>query len=164
MTTTVLLSRASRPYELSVVRIRPHMRFLVRVHSLELDRRLAAGASPDSSAQLSLRAQQLQSSTTRRRLASGFRARLAVARRQPHPINRRIPLARAEIDRCSELIGELADRLDSAEPVDSRGIARAHVLLSEGNGPLYVKAVAGTLGPTLRRTIEELEPATPPAD
>ena len=33
----------------------------------------------------------------------------------------------------------IAGRLRSSDPIDARGIARLNILLSDGNGPCYVK-------------------------
>jgi hypothetical protein len=156
MKTTILLAQERDPYALSVSRAGLRNRLLARARSFELDGRLSAGANPDSSALLSLRAMQLQSPANRRRLAGGFRGRLSASRRAAHPIDRHVPLARAEIRRFAELIEELADRLDAPDPADPQGIARASLLLREGNSPLYTGAAAGELGPALRRTIDQL--------
>jgi hypothetical protein len=153
---TILLAQGADPYAVSVARCRLSTRLLARVRSLDLDRSLAAGAQPDSSALLSLRAGELQSAAHRRRLADGFRRRLAASRRDAHPFDRQIPLARAEIRRCAALVDELVDALESAVPADLRGIARASLLLCEGNSPLYAGASTIALEPVLREAIDAL--------
>src|SRR3974390_2759960 len=111
MSTTILLSHNAGRRSVSIHRPTVPTRLLARLHSVDLDRRLADGASPDSSALLSLRAQHLQSLANRRELARGFRRRRAAARREPPPFDRQVPLARTEIRRHAKLIEELAARL-----------------------------------------------------
>jgi hypothetical protein len=156
MSTTILLSHSAGRRSVSIHRPTASTRLLARVHSVDLDRRLANGASPDSSALLSLRAQHLQSPSSRRALALGFRRRLAAARRAPHPFDRRVPLARDEIRRHANLIEELAARLEAREPADPRGIARGRVLLCDGSSPLYTGSSEAELGQALQRAIDEL--------
>jgi hypothetical protein len=131
-------------------------RLLLRLRAHELDRRLAAGAGPDSSALLSLRAQELQSLVHRRLLGAGLRRRLAVSNLSPHPFDRQVPLARAEIRRSGALVDELAAILEATDPADTRGIARASLLLREGNSPLYVKHGSVSLDVALREAIDAM--------
>jgi hypothetical protein len=135
-------------------------RLLAWLRASELDRRLARGANPDSNALLSLRARQLEKPTNRRRLAKGLRRRLSASQGPSRPTDRRVPLAREEIRRCAELIEELAALLEASGPVDPQGVARASVLISEGNSPLYRPSLSGLLAPALRRAIDSL--ALPP--
>jgi hypothetical protein len=166
MSTTILLSHDAARRSVSIHRPTAPTRLLARLHSVDLDRRLADGASPDSSALLSLRAQRLQSLASRRALALGFRRRLAAARREPHPFDRQVPLARAEIQRNAKLIEELAARLEAHEPADPQGIARGSVLLCDGSSPLYRRSSETQLGQALQRAIDELTlpPSTVDAD
>jgi hypothetical protein len=157
--TTILLVEDPGLRATSVVRCGLPTRLLARLRSHDLDRRLAAGASPDSEALLSLRARELEGAAVRRRLATGYRLRLSASRRSPHPAERKIPLARAEIRRCGALVEELAALLESATPADPRGVARASLLLTEGDSPLYDRVRSATLETTLREAIEALPPA-----
>jgi hypothetical protein len=158
--TTVLLVEGPDLRAATVARCALPTRLLARLRSPGLDRRLAAGASPDSDALLSLRAHELESVAVRRRLAAGYRLRLSASRRSPHPVDRQIPLARAEIRRCGALVEELAALLESATPADPRGVARASLLLSEGNSPLYARASSALLETTLREAIGALPPTS----
>jgi hypothetical protein len=157
--TTVLLVEGPGDGAASVARCGLPTRLLARLRSHELDRRLAAGASPDSEALLSLRARELESVPVRRRLAAGYRLRLSASRRSPHPADRSIPLARVEIRRCGALVEQLATLLESGTPADPRGVARASLLLTEGNSPLYARANSATLETTLQNAIDALPPA-----
>src|ERR1700683_1579862 len=126
---THLLFDSGDPYTLAVHRLGPRSRLLAWLHSTELDRELARGASPDSTALLSVRATRLQSLGHRRMLASGYRGRLTVSRREARALD--MPLARAQVRACAELIEELAALPDAAHPARVAAIARAGLLLSE---------------------------------
>jgi hypothetical protein len=101
------------------------------------DRRLARGVSPDTSVELSIRARALLSARARRRLARNWRRLIEVAETPPHAFDARVRMARAAIRRAAELIEELAEQLESGEPVDAAGIAQARLLLIEPGGPVY---------------------------
>lgn len=156
---TLLLADGGDPYAPAIRRLGPRTRLLVTLHSHELDRWLAGGASPDSSAELSVRAGRLQSLDHRQALASGYRKRLTVAGRNPHP--KAIPLARAQVRDCAELIEELAGLLEAGGPAEVAAIAQAGLLLSEPTSPIYVKAPESVLDGALRRLITQLQ--APPA-
>ena len=155
---TILLARSDDSYTLSVVRCPPWARPLARLRSYDLDARLARGESPDSNMLLSLRAQQLQGAAGRRSVARAFRRLLSTARRAPHPFDRRIPIARAEICECQGLIDELITLLESGVPVDPAGTARANQLVCHGDSPFYRPGVTGALEPALRAVMSSIEP------
>lgn len=157
---TLLLIDSGDPYTVAIHRLGPRTRLLARLRSHELDRQLARGANPDSSALLSVRAAQLQSPGHRRTLAHGYRRRLTVSRRDPRPTG--IPLARVQVRACAELIEELATLLEAGEPIQLGAIARAGLLLSEPTSPMYVKARDQALAGALRRVIAALR--TPPGE
>jgi hypothetical protein len=156
MSTMILLAKGADPFAISIARTGPGTRLVSALRASELDRRLAAGANPDSSALLSLRARQLEKPANRRRLALGLRRRLSASLGAPHPTDRRVPLARAEIRQSAELIEELAALLEAPQPADPQGIAQASVLIGEGNSPLYRQSQRGVLAPALRRVIDSL--------
>jgi hypothetical protein len=107
-------------------------------HARSLDRQLAAGVDPMQSDALSLRAGQLGSSKSRRRVACALRGAVALAERGPYPIGiAALPIRRAAVRANSELLLEIADRLGSCEPVGIRGVAIASQLIEERRGPLY---------------------------
>ena len=162
MPTTILLSRKDDSYTLSLVRCPPGARLLARLRSYELDSRLASGESPDSSMLLSLRAQHLVRPAGRRSVARALRRLLSSSRRTPHPIDRRIPVARAEIFECRELIEELAALLESGLPTDAASVARANLLVCSGGSPLYRPGVTGALEPALLAVIDAIEPPEVP--
>jgi hypothetical protein len=149
--TTLLLTRGPDPRAIEVRRCGPLHHLLVRIRSLALDRALAAGAAPDSSAALSLRARTLISVPHRVDLARKLRALVRDAGRPFHPFDAGIPVPR-DLLGAREFIDEVADLLDSTEPVDARGVAQLQVLLRDGSGPLY-----GAGGPAaVRRSFQEV--------
>ena len=112
-------------------------RIVSRLMGFRLDRALAAGAQPEDTAPLFLRARHLVSPTTRRTLARTLRRLLDEAQAQPvrrvtPPLirGRRIAAARGELE-------ALADKLLSPAPVAARGVAEAMLLLTDGTGPLH---------------------------
>ena len=135
---------------LTVRRLRPWHHALARVQAGRLDRQLAAGARPETSAILAARAMLLTSMAHRRALAASLRRmvaasvapdtrpRLAVARssagvaRQPH-----VPLRRDRIAGSASGLAGLAGFLAEQGPVPARGVAMVSQLLADGGGPLY---------------------------
>ncbi len=54
----------------------------------------------------------------------------------------------------------LAERLDSDQPVDARGVAQISALLAEVRGPVYDRSAADDLEPALQAVIQALEVKT----
>jgi hypothetical protein len=134
-------------------RLRPWHR-LALCAPARLDRKLAAGASPETSVRLAARAMQLTSMESRRDLAASLRGILAVAG-QPavgvrsrtvafHPW--RIALCRARIRQSAEPLAKLAKVLVAPGPVRVRGVAMVSQLLADGTGPLYQEPCGDDLG------------------
>jgi hypothetical protein len=122
------LARRSRGIVLGGVWLRCRTRWRAR----ELDRRLAAGADPMESDDLSLRTAKLGSARTRARLAAELRAAVVLADAPFDPL--RMPpvrLRRGEIHANRELLLELADRLRADRPVGVEGLARVARLARE---------------------------------
>jgi len=139
---------------LTVGRLRPWHHALARVQAGRLDRQLAAGTRPETSAILAARAMRLTSMVYRRALAASLqrmlaasasasrspraRPRLAVApssagvARQPV-----VPLRLDEIARSASGLAGLAVCLAEQGPVPARGVAMVSQLLADGGGPLY---------------------------
>jgi hypothetical protein len=70
-----------------------------------------------------------------------------------------IPLCRRKVLSSRDSLLELARRLEYAEPVDVRGVARARVLLTSGDGPLYNLPHADDLEPVVLDALAALEVA-----
>lgn len=157
MATLLLADRADTHY-ITCCRSGVRVRLLARLRAWQLDVALAAGASPDSSAALSLRARTLISSKTRRELARAIRHLLHRAERPHHPFDPTVWICRREILAASAALEELAERLREPGPVDVRGIAQVKLLLTDGSGPLYNRPHTRDLPRSLQAAIDALEP------
>jgi hypothetical protein len=130
---------------LTLGRLRPWHRVLARCAASRLDRELAAGTSPESSARLAARAMQLTSMKTRLNLAASVRRILAAAG-DPAAVTvitarpPRLPLARARIRQSAGPLAALAGYLAAPGPVPAQGVAVVSQLLTDGAGPLYRQA------------------------
>lgn len=133
-------------------------RLKVWLFSAGLDRALAAGVSPDSSFQLSLRAHALLSSPRREGLADELRSLIGQAQRSRGCFDPTLPLSRAAILACRDEIEELAERLEDPEPVDVRGVALVHTLLRTGDSPVFGGADPDDLESALWCASEALDP------
>ncbi len=143
---------------LDVCRPRVRDRLVARLNAIALDRRLAAGASPDSSPTLALRAQRLRRPALRRGLGLCLRELVRDAERPRAVLSARAPISRHNVTRASADLLELADRLLSPEPVSVRGVARVRVLLSDGLSPVYWGRCQDDLVRVVRLAIAQLEP------
>jgi hypothetical protein len=154
---------------LTVRRLRPWHRMLARALAGRLDRQLADGTRPESTAILAARAMFLTSAAYRRALAASLqrmlvasvspetRPRLAVARssagvaRQPH-----VPLRRDRIAMSASALAGLAGSLLGPGPVPARGVAMVSQLLADGGGPLYRASSPDDLSAIVERASQEL--------
>jgi hypothetical protein len=115
-----------------------HTRVLAHVRGAWLDRQLARGVPSWRSHSHAARALQLTSDRTRRAVARSLE-QLAGCAAQP---TRRfegaaISPCREQVRDASSLMGAMASRLRSGEPLEARGIARLRDLLRDGGGPCY---------------------------
>lgn len=134
-------------------------RVLTRIRAASLDAAIANGASPDSTAPLSLRANRLISRGARQRLARSIRRLLLDSRRPPRRIHESVPICWYKVIRSRPLLEELAHRLMSPGPVDARGVAQLELLLTEGTSPLFGYTKDDDLRPALEAALEALEPS-----
>jgi hypothetical protein len=145
-------------------RLRPWHRVLARCAAARLDRELAAGASPETSATLAARAIQLTSMRHRRDLATSVQRILSAAGEPPevmpapavavHPP--RLPLRRARISRSAVPLARLAGYLTAPGPVPAQGVAIISQLLADGTGPLYREACADELSDLIENATRAL--------
>lgn len=154
---TLLLTDQANPQCVVCEPGRTRTRVWTRLHANRLDRALAAGTSPDSSASLLLRAQTLIGARARAWLSRIVRSLIDQARRPNYPATPSIPLCRRKVLAARETIEELADRLLTGDPVDAQGVAQIHLLLTDAYGPLYRHPAADDLQPALRAVIEALD-------
>lgn len=126
------------------------LRGRVWLHRRRLDERLATGASPSSSPELSRRADQLASLHCRRGIAAGLERVLEAANEPPRGHSASVPVARREILANAGLIQELANDLRQGDRVNARGVAMVERLLTDGGSPLYAACTTAHLEEALR--------------
>ena len=139
---------------LTLRRLRPWHRMLTRAAAARLDRELAAGTSPETSATLAARAMALTSTKARRDLATSVQRILAAAGQPraappaPAAASRpaRLPLNRARITQSAGPLATLARSLAAPGPVPVQAVAMVSQLLADGTGPLYRQADGDDLG------------------
>ena len=136
--------------------VRPRDLLLVRWRTFRLDRDLAAGASPDNTVPLALRAQLLVRGPARRDLARSASRVLAAATRAPAAGRLPVPICQDQVRDCSAEFRELIRRLLEAGPVPAQGVAMTSILLADASGPLYHRASAGELRTSVREAADAL--------
>ena len=112
------------------------LRVLTSWRAADLDRRLAKGADPLGSDELSLRVGRLGSPATRARLAAGLRRAVAISNGQ-YPSLMAIRLRRSVIQENEDLVLALADRLDDGESLGVAGLAMTARLVADSSSPMY---------------------------
>jgi hypothetical protein len=122
-----------------------------------LDRRLAEGADPAESPELTLRAQKLTGRAYRRTLADSFDEAVSIAEGREVRLSAVPPLATREIRAARAALLELARALRSERRVAPSGVALAQHLLTDGSGPLYVTAEHDALWHAARNATVALE-------
>jgi hypothetical protein len=137
---------------------------LARYAAARLDRELAAGTSPETSATLAARAIQLTSMRFRRDLATSVQRILAATGEPPaiipspaaagHPP--RLPLRRAQIRQSAGPLAKLAGSLAAPGPVPVQGVAMVSQLLAHGMGPLYREACSEDLSDIIENAARAL--------
>jgi len=152
----VLLEEAGSPVAAAA---HPWDRLLARWHAFRLDSDLAAGASPEASLGLALRAQVLVRPRHRYELARTADRVLATAMQPSYSGRPRVPVCRDRVRDCSEEFGELICRLRATGPVPARGVAKVGVLLADAGGPLYHRASADDLCAQVRDAADALATA-----
>jgi hypothetical protein len=133
-------------------------RLTARLRAAKLDRDLAAGASPDGTAPLALRAQKLMRLSARIDLARSLQRVLDDAS-QPAPIYTARaggPQYRARVSGAASELHALIERLLTPGLLPIRGLAEAYLLLTEGSGPLY--SPNGDLRAAAHNALQALDP------
>jgi hypothetical protein len=129
---------------------------LARWAAARLDRQLADGASPETSASLTARAMQLTSMKFRLDLATNVRRILAAAGEPTAASPARIPLDRARISRSAAPLAQLAGYLAAPGPLPVPGVAMVRRLLADGTGPFYREASGDDLGDIIENVTRAL--------
>jgi hypothetical protein len=148
-------SEAGRPRALG-------LRLRVRLRRWQLDRELADGCFCDTSRQRALRASQLTDPLTCRELARSLRQ--VVARAQtPRAawLGSTVPVVREVVMAWQEALLGLAEQLEQAVGLNSRGVARVHLLLTDGAGPLFNPAPERSLGEAIWWIADGLQSCRP---
>jgi hypothetical protein len=160
--------RASQPQRtivtgdpLAVRRSRLTDRLLARLFGASLDRQLAAGGAPESSALLAARAQHIVAIRTRRQLARNWENLLRAARRAHGAYHPAIPVRSDRIIAAEPDIHELVLRMTTPLPVPARGVAMATALLTDALSPVYNARRGDSLAAALEAAIAELDPELP---
>ena len=149
----VLLEEAGNPVACAV---RPWDRLWARLRAFRLDSELAAGASPEASVALALRARMLARTRHRRDLAVSADRVLVTAMQSAYACRLPVPVCRDRVRDCSEEFGELIRRLRAAGPVPVQGVAKVGLLLADASGPLYHWASPDDLRARVRDAAEAL--------
>jgi hypothetical protein len=156
----VVLLTEKRPDGVHVLirRVRARDRVAARLHADRLDRELARGVAPDANAQLALRARRLLKPAFRAQVASGLRRLVYFVQAHP-PRSGDVMLMREQIHSAIPELRQLADRLEAAEPLDVRGIARTRLLLTDPAGPLFYRRRADGVSAAVAAALEALTPS-----
>ncbi|MGN6169619.1 MAG: hypothetical protein ACTHQQ_15830 [Solirubrobacteraceae bacterium] len=154
---TILLTEQpdARYVEPHTVRTRDRLR--ARLWAWRLDRALARGARPDSTAALSLHAHRLIGRNVRQALARDLRKLPGDAAHPRHRLDPVVPICRRGVLHAAGLLEELAARLDGPEPVDACGVAQVRGLLRNSDSPLFNPNGADEFVRALRTTIDALK-------
>jgi|SRR5262249_33401168 len=132
------------------------IRLLARLRSASLDRALAAGADPASSAALAQRSVWLTRRRTRSHLAHSIRRLLDPAALRVGPSAAIRPHA-GELARVRVPLSWIAAMLEDGEPAYSQGMARLNLLLTQGGSSLYAPGRTGRLAEEVDAIIDALE-------
>ena len=136
-------------------------RVLARIRAGKLDRDLATGTTPETSAPLALRAQLLVRPVTRAWLARTLCDIVDQAARPGRPPRSlRIPIDCRSVNDAAAELRTLIERLLTPAPLPARGIAQVMVLLSDGLGPLYDPRCRHALPTVVHQAIDALDPLT----
>ena len=115
-----------------------------------LDRQLVAGASPQGSSVLALRARRITTRRSRGRVADGLARAMRDARATRVGFCAALGPDRRELLAARTVLGALERRLRAPDAVGARGVGLLYVLLSDGSSPLYRPGGHGALGSELR--------------
>jgi len=151
--TTVLPARPSPPRG---------RRLRLRISRRRVDRELADGVSPERSDLHALRGSELVDPLTRHELAIQIRTAVAAADYRGAALGFGSVRREAVIASREGLLG-LAERLESAGPVNPCGVARARALLTDRSGPLYSCLSGASVKEALCWIADGLRPCPPTA-
>lgn len=123
-----------------------------------IDLALAAGANPDSSVLLALRAMWLMRSRQRIGLADGYVLLVRNAELSDQPLLTNAVSRRDVVRSVRGELLQLAALLRNGGPVSVRGVAKAHLLLTDGASQLHRPDDGDSLRAALADAIQSLGP------
>jgi hypothetical protein len=156
----ILTPQDGRGEVLVTRRARLRERMAARWRARSLDGQLARGVPPECAAALALRAHALGEPGMRKALARGVQLALDQSRCPGRPSLSRLRVRKYEVLAAADELDALVARLRGPGLLASPGLARVHLLLSDGRGPLYFR---GELRTAVSRALEGLEPGRAPA-
>jgi len=125
------------------------------VSAAALDRELASGVPVDASPLLARRARALSRRAAPPELGSRLR-RIVREAHQPAGPTAHVRANRARVVAAEDELRLLASRLESSRRVSVAGLAKVHVLLTDGTGPLYYRDSSEDLVGATREAIAAL--------
>lgn len=134
---------------------------LAGLFASSLDRKLAAGHSPEDGRLLAARAQALVSPAGRQALARDWANLLVRAESGPAMRSPLAPLNRERIMMAEPAIHELIAALRVPLPIPARGAAMASWLLRDGAGPVHNWRRSAELDGALTAACDRLDPWAP---
>ncbi len=140
-------------------RLRSWDRLLANWRGFGLDAQLAAGASPDGTRLLAVRARILVAPARRNRLARNWDLLVRAAKERPAG-RLRAPLCRDRILAAAPDILAMERALRAGLPVPARGVAMASSLLADATGPVYNRRSPVELRDVVRAAVTHLDPAS----
>jgi hypothetical protein len=133
-------------------------RLAVCLRASRLDREIAAGASPDITADLALRAQALVRMSVRHDLAKSVQRIVDSSTGATVSGRPRVPLCPDRVTEARDELQVLIEHLRTPGPVAAQGVAQARVLLSDGSGPLYHRGSRDDLRTRVHQAVDALNP------
>jgi hypothetical protein len=137
---------------------RTRVALIVWWRAAQLDRQLAAGASPRASLVLAVRAHRITTRRSRVRVADGLARAFRDARAGTRGFSAAVRPHRREMLAARSVLDTIERRLRDRGPVAARGVAMLRLLLIDGTSPLYRPTEPGALGSELRAAAAVLEP------
>jgi hypothetical protein len=114
------------------------VRLRARFNRHRLDADLAAGADPNLDPLRRARAQELVGEKTRRETAASIEQLLADASAPPRiALTSRVPISKPAVRDSRPGLEAIVERLKTPAYISPQGVAMIHLLLSDGNSPVY---------------------------
>lgn len=132
-------------------------RLTTRLFARRLDRQLAAGATPESTKLLAVRADALVRPTSRASLASSLERVAAVAAGRCRLSRAAVPPSRRQVLGAGGELRAVIERLRGPGPISAQGAARLRLLLTDGGGPVYRNPGHTDLARELRGALRGLD-------